>query len=99
MVYRGDAPLRVVSIRFSEVNGERTVTISDSADELEYALSRLDRQIIEEYSESVYVRRNVKFYDKDTLYITKPAEKRFWTRSMALRDADETLAEGLRWSS
>jgi hypothetical protein len=97
-VSHGDAPLRLVSIRFSEVNDERTVMISDSTDELEDALSKLDRQIIEEYSESIYVRRNVKFYDMDTLYITKPDEKRFWTRSMALRDADETLAEGLNRS-
>jgi hypothetical protein len=98
-VYQGDAPLRVVSIRFSEVNDERTVTVSDSTEELEEALSKLDRQIIEKYSESIYVRRNVKFYDRDTLHITKPDEKRFWTRSMALRDADETLAEGLDRSS
>lgn len=98
-VYRGDAPLRVVSIRFNEVDDERTVTVSDSTDELENVLSRLDRQIIEEYSGSIYVRRNVKIYDKNTLHITKPDEKRFWTRSMALRDADETLAEGLRRSS
>ena len=98
-VYHGDAPLRVVSIRFSEVNDERTVTVSDSTDELENVLSRLDRQIIEEYSGSIYVRRNVKIYDKNTLHITKPDEKRFWTRSMALRDADETLAEGLNGSS
>jgi hypothetical protein len=98
-VYDGDAPLRVVSIRFSEVNDERTVTVSDSTDELENVLSILDRQIIEEYSGNIYVRRNVKIYDKNTLHITKPAEKRFWTRSMALRDADETLAEGLGRSS
>jgi type I restriction-modification system DNA methylase subunit len=98
-VYRGDAPLRLVSIRFSEVNDKRTVTVSDSTEELEEALSKLDRQIIEKYSESIYVRRNVKFYDRDTLHITKPDEKRFWTRSMALRDADETLAEGLDRSS
>lgn len=98
-VYDGDAPLRVVSIRFSEVNDERTVTVSDSTDELEKVLSRLDRQIVEEYSGSIYVRRNVKIYDNNTLHITKPDEKRFWTRSMALRDADETLAEGLGRSS
>jgi hypothetical protein len=97
-VYHGDAPLRLVSIRFSEVNDERTVMISNSTEELEDALSKLDRQIIEKYSESIYVRRNVKFYDMDTLHITKPDEKRFWTRSMALRDADETLAEGLNRS-
>jgi hypothetical protein len=98
-VYDGDAPLRVVSIRFSEVNDKRTVTVSDSTDELEKVLSRLDRQIIGEYSGSIYVRRNVKIYDKNTLHITKPDEKRFWTRSMALRDADEILAEGLGRSS
>ena len=99
MVYHGDAPLRVVSIRFSEVNDERTVTVSDSTDELENVLSRLDRQIIQEYSGSIYVRRTVKIYDNNTLHITKPDEKRFWTRSMALRDADETLAAGLSRSS
>ena len=98
-VYNGDAPLRVVSIRFSEVNDERTVTVSNSTDELKNVLSRLDRQIIEEYSGNIYVRRNVKIYDNNTLHITKPDEKRFWTRSMALRDADETLAKGLRRSS
>jgi hypothetical protein len=55
----------------------------------------LERKIQTEYSESIYVRRNIRFYDGDTLHITKPDEKRFWSRSMALRDADETIAEGL----
>ncbi|MBU4373248.1 MAG: SAM-dependent methyltransferase [Euryarchaeota archaeon] len=95
IVYNGDVPLRLVSIRFSKDKKGETVTISDSTDELKAALENLDRQIPQKYSESIYVRRNVKFYDKDTLHVIKPDEKRFWTRSMALRDADETLAEGL----
>lgn len=94
-VYSGDAPLRLVSIRFSGVKDEKTVDISYSTNGLKEALASLYRQNLQEYSESIYVRRNVKFYDRDTLHIIKPDEKRFWTRSMALRDADETLAEGL----
>jgi hypothetical protein len=94
-VRSGDAPLRLVSIRFSGVKDEKTVNISYSTNGLKEALASLDRQNLQEYSESIYVRRNVKLYDKDTLHIIKPDEKRFWTRSMALRDADETLAEGL----
>lgn len=94
-VYSGDAPLRLVSIRFSRVKDEKTVNISYSTNGLKEALASLDRQNLQEYSESIYVRRNVKLYDRDTLHIIKPDEKRFWTRSMALRDADETLAEGL----
>ena len=94
-VRRGDAPLRLVSIRFSRVKDEKMVNISYSTNGLKEALASLDRQNLQEYSESIYVRRNVKLYDRDTLHIIKPDEKRFWTRSMALRDADETLAEGL----
>lgn len=95
-VYNGDAPLRLVSIRFSTVkDAEEDVNVLHSTSELNNALANLERKILQEYSESIYVRRNVKFYNRDTLNITKPDEKRFWTRSMALRDADETLAEGL----
>ena len=94
-VCSGDAPLRLVSIRFSRVKDEKTVNISYSTNGLKEALASLDRQNLQKYSESIYVRRNVKLYDRDTLHIIKPDEKRFWTRSMALRDADETLAEGL----
>lgn len=94
-VYHGNAPLCLVSIRFSNNEDADIVKIIDSADKLNDALTKLEEQNLQKYSESIYLRRNVKFYDKDTLHITKPNEKRFWTRSMALCDSDETLAEGL----
>ena len=50
--------------------------------------SRYESDLIETFQSQIV-------YDGDTLHITKPDEKRFWTRSMALRDADETLAEGI----
>jgi type I restriction-modification system DNA methylase subunit len=94
-VYPANAPLCLVSIRFSNNKDVGTVKIIDSTDKLDSALANLEQQNLQEFSDSIYLRRNVKFYDKNTLHITKPNEKRFWTRSMALCDADETLAEGL----
>lgn len=94
-VYSGKSPLRLVSIHFNRAKDAGTVEKQSSSEKLEEALANLERKIQTEYSESIYVRRNIRFYDGDTLHITKPDEKRFWSRSMALRDADETLAEGL----
>ena len=94
-VYSGKSPLRLVSIHFNRAKDAGTVEKQSSSKKLEEALVNLERKIQTEYSESIYVRRNIRFYDGDRLHITKPDEKRFWSRSMALRDADETLAEGL----
>jgi len=94
-VYSGKSPLRLVSIHFNRAKDAGTVKKQSSSTKLEEALANLERKIQTEYSESIYVRRNIRFYDGDTLHITKPDEKRFWSRSMALRDADETLAEGI----
>jgi hypothetical protein len=38
---------------------------------------------------SVEVLRGVKVFDGDKLYVLKPLNQRFWTRSAALNDADE----------
>lgn len=95
-VYTGvSSPLRLVSIHFNRLNEAGIIDKQASSEKLHEALANLEKKVQTEYSESIYVRRNVKFYDGDTLHITKPDEKRFWTRSMALHDADETLAEGL----
>lgn len=94
-VYIGKTPLRLVSIHFNRLRDAGTIDKQTSSERLFEALTNLEAKVRTEYSESIYVRRNIKFYDGDTLHIAKPNEKRFWSRSMALRDADETLAEGL----
>ena len=48
-----------------------------------------------EYAESIYYRRFFRYAKGDKLYIIKPNEKRFWSRSMAINDADEVIAEVL----
>ena len=53
----------------------------------------------------IFYRRVIRCYDTvimenkrvPTIYIIKPDQIRFWTRSMALRDADEVAADILNW--
>lgn len=94
-VYRGNTPLRIVAVHFNNAHTPGSLVLSDIPDELSRILSRLDRKMLAEHSESVYIRRNLKIYDGDTVYIVKPDERRLWSRSMALRDADDILAEGV----
>lgn len=39
------------------------------------------------------INRVVKFYDGDRIYFLKPKELRYWLKSVALRDADETIVD------
>jgi len=42
---------------------------------------------------SVTVTRVIRFYNENVIFMIKPNQKRFWLQSIAIRDADETLAD------
>ena len=42
---------------------------------------------------SYKINRVVKVYDNDYIYLLKPKELRYWLKSIALRDADETIID------
>ena len=54
---------------------------------------RLDALIWEQRSETISVTRIARIYDDNLLFLIKPDRLRFWMRSIALRDADEILAD------
>lgn len=43
--------------------------------------------------QNVNVKRVLRFYDENVIYIIKPKQYRFWLKSIAVRDADETFAD------
>jgi hypothetical protein len=53
---------------------------------------RLER-LLTERQETVLVHRLVRIFDGSFIFLLKPDRLRYWLRSVALRDADETLAE------
>lgn len=94
-VYRGDAPLTVSILHFSG-QIESQVTLNKTSEELNCLLYKLDEQLLEERSESVFVKRNVRIYEKNCIYIIKPNQARYWNYSSACRDADEIYADVMR---
>ncbi len=71
------------------VFGEGEVDWSD-ADELR---NYLDALLRERRGSSLTITRIARLYDKGFVFLLKPDRHRFWTRSIALRDADDVLAD------
>ena len=54
---------------------------------------KIDHLLTDQSSESLTVKRIVRLYDGQCLFLLKPDRLRFWLRSIALRDADDVLAD------
>ena len=54
---------------------------------------RLDRLIYKQEHGSMRTVRIVRFYSDNIMLIVKPDRLRYWIRSTAIRDADETLLD------
>lgn len=94
-IYHSDAPLTVARIDFNsnnQIQKENSLT-DQKVDEL---LADLDKLLIEQRSQSVFIRRNVRIYNKDEVYVVKPNQQKYWTYSAACRDADEIYADVMR---
>ncbi|OYW70284.1 MAG: hypothetical protein B7Z37_31220 [Verrucomicrobia bacterium 12-59-8] len=71
------------------VFGKGTVDWTN-ADELK---GKVDALLKEKRGAGLNVTRIARIYDGACIYLLKPDRLRYWLRSIALRDADETLAE------
>lgn len=54
---------------------------------------KLDALLHEQQGTSLHVTRIARIYDGRFVFLLKPDRLRYWLRSIALRDADETLAD------
>lgn len=101
-------PLRLVAIHLERQRGKDiSVERIDSA-RLCSRLLELDEKLLkagDAEDGGVFFRRVARVYDEfeyrgratPTIYIVKPDQIRYWTRSAALRDADEVSADILLW--
>lgn len=54
---------------------------------------KIDHLLTDQSKENLTVKRIVRLYDGQCLFLLKPDRLRFWLRSIALRDADDVLAD------
>ena len=55
--------------------------------------NKLDALLREQRGGGLTITRIARIYDGPCIYLLKPDRLRYWLRSVALRDADETLAD------
>jgi hypothetical protein len=77
-------PLNLVVISF---DNKQEPVLSKNAKELSPALKMLNEFSLQEKGQNIYVRKQYKYYDTNKIYLIKPNQKRFWTRSQAVDDA------------
>jgi hypothetical protein len=89
-----EGPLRVVRfvIVDSLQNGRPNVRIERAAD-LSQVLRKASENLDEEIAAGISTRRHIRVYSGDSIYVVKPSQRRFWTRSAGLNDGDSVLKD------
>ena len=86
-------PLNLVVLKFSKVSEQ---ILEGESNEIKSSLKYLDNVTFSREAKSIYIKRNIKYYEGDTIYIIKPNQKRFWSRSSAIIDAKELIGDILK---
>lgn len=94
-IFQGESPYSLVSFRLVERGADDHPRVRTHAG-LNNALAELDSALLQQHSERLYLRRNLTVFDRDAVHVAKPSERRYWTRSAAFNDADDTIAQVMR---
>jgi hypothetical protein len=89
--------LRVVKFRTVARPAQPPKVRPVACDNLDRVLGQIAEVLLAQgqSTDPVYTRRHLRVYGPGEVYIVKPAQIRFWTRSAGLNDADAVLAEHL----
>ncbi len=90
------SPLQVVKFSFVPAPAPEHIVQTTQAQELKAVLNRIAEHLPQQIADRVYTRRDLRIYTGQDIYIVKPAQKRYWSRSAGLNDADLILSEHLR---
>ncbi len=90
-LYFGDAPLSVLVLNVGRQNTKELSVVANN-NRLNEILLSLDRSLADN-QQMVFVRRNLRIYQQDKIFIVKPSQRKYWTHSAACRDADEIFED------
>ena len=85
-VFKG-APYSVVQVSLTD-RVSKSVPITDTKEKLASIIKRMEPLLQNKKGRFVFCQ-SLKVFDGDSLYILKPMQMRFWSRTTALNDADE----------
>lgn len=84
-------PLNMVVLSFENTKSEIEIKPFET---LRSKLKEIDRYLLQQKAgHSIFVQKQIRHYDSNKIYLIKPNQKRFWTRSQALEDATSIIEE------
>ena len=89
------SPLQVIKFSLVTAPTQEQIVQTTQAQELKVILGRIADQLPQQIADRIYTRRDLRIYTGQDIYIIKLAQKRFWSRSAGLNDADLILSEHL----
>jgi len=91
----GGQGLIAVRLAFAD-HGAEPVRILNASDEGAVRLAEARARLTQRRSQWLYFNRNLLVYDGTETYILKPLQHLHWTRTQAIQDAGEIIADSLR---
>jgi len=85
----------MVHVELHKRDRTKEVTVSVADDAVADQLRSVEKVIEGAHGQWLYFDRNLFLYRDDVAYVLKPMQRLWWTRSQALADADELIAESL----
>ncbi len=82
-------PLMMIKLSFD--NKPKEVAVSKES--VDNELKKIDQQLWEEKSTNIYFRKKLNYKSGNDIFIIRPNQRRFWSKSMALEDASELILE------
>lgn len=67
--------------------------VIESDENINDLISMLSEKIWKAKGQNIFFRKKLLFFNENDIYIIRPNQKRFWTKSMALDDASEIIME------
>ena len=78
-------------IKISHESVKKEVQISSEIIDTE--LKKIDKILWDKKAQNIYFRKKINYKVDNDIYIIRPNQRRFWSKSMALEDASELILE------
>lgn len=82
-------PLMLIKLSFSDTQ----LQVFESIECVDEELKKIDFFLWEQSANNIYFRKKLNYKTENDIYIIRPNQRRFWSRSMALEDATELILE------
>lgn len=83
------SPIMMVKLTFDKKQKEINISKEFIAEELK----TLDQYLWEKKASNIYFRKKLNYKTGNDIYIIRPNQRRFWSQSMAIEDANELILE------